>query len=260
MKLFILCLVLCLVCLFFTLPLLAQGGRETSQEIDDLWKFKNETTLNTTILTGDSDSVTLGGEEKFVAKKKTVTNTFTSGVTYVRDHVFNDAIPVKTASRDIFAKDKLLWEFYKRTYSYFGGGWLTNKTSGVDNQFDGFTGLGYKLLVLEKHNLNIEAGYRFEHQTTVVPTPDKRDSHNIALGFDYLWQMTESSSLENETDNLFDMESRDNINILSQTKLKVEIIKHLALSVGFKLRFDNTPVPTFKKWNTTSTTGLTLLF
>ncbi len=227
---------------------------------DERWEFKNETTLHSTILTGDSDSIALGGDEKFTAKKKTVTDTFTSGVTYVRDDVFNDALPAKTSSRDIFVQDKLLWEFYRRVYSYFGGGWLTHQTSGIDDQFDGFTGFGYEALVSEKHHLNLEAGYRFEHQTTVAALPSEGASHNAALGFDYVWRMTDKASLENETDNLFDMTNSDNINILSQTKLKVEIVKHLALSVGFKLRFDNTPVPTFRKWNTTSTTGVTILF
>ncbi len=213
--------------LSFAIPALAQERSETGREVDGLWKFKNEATLNTTILTGDSDSIALNGDEKFVAKKKAVTDIFRSGVTYIREEVFNDATPAKTASRDIFAKDKILWEFYKRVYSYSGGGWLTNKTSGIDHQLDGFTGLGYKLLVLEKHNLSVETGYRFKHQTTAASLPDEGTSHNIDWGLDYLWNITDKSSLENETNSLFDMKNQDNINVLSQTRLKVEIVKHL---------------------------------
>jgi|GEM_PF-2686416 len=227
---------------------------------DGNWEFKNKTTFNAIALTGNSDTITLGGDEKFTTKKKNVANVFTSGVTYARDNVFSNTVSAKTTSRNIFAKDKVSWEFSSRMYSYFGGSWLTNQTSGIDHQFDGFTGLGYKLLMLPKHTLTLEAGYNFKRRNRVAPFPDEAATHNAAFGLDDIWQITDKTSLENEMENVFDMKSPKNVKISSLTSLQVEIIKHLALSFGFKLQFDNNPVPTFKKWDTTSTAGVTFLF
>ena len=238
----------------------AQEKAQETQTASHRWKFQNETTLNATILTGNSDSITLGGSEKLKIKKNRVTNVFTSGVTYVRDDVFNDAIPATTSSRNIFVRDKVIWDFGKKTYTYVGGGWLTNQTSGINHQFDGFTGLGYKLLETPKHSLSVEAGYQFERQTGVVPFRNEGVTHNASFGFAYLLNITDKTSVENETSAVMEARNANNFRVSSTTQLKVEIIKHLALTLGFKLQFDNSPVPSFRKLDTVSTTGLTFTF
>ena len=234
--------------------------RAFGEGLDENWKFGNKTTLNLTILTGNSESTTIGGNEKFTAKRERVTNTLTGGVLYVRNHLFNDAVPAKTTDRNIFAKDKVRWDFYKRTFAYFGGGWLTNRTSGVDQQFNGFAGMGYRLIALARHTLDLEGGYRFNHRYDIAPFPDEGSTQNAALGLDYLWQMTDKSSLENEADYIFDMANPGQSRLASRTEMQVEIVKHLTLSFGFQLDFDNHPVPTFLKLNTVSTTGLNVIF
>ena len=224
------------------------------------WKFKNKTTFNLVAVTGNSDSVSLSGTEKFTAKKKTVTNTLTSGITYARDNVFNDSLPAATTGRDIFFKDKLLWEFHPKIYVYGGTGWLTHRGAGIDNQIDALTGLGYKLLLSGRHSLSLEAGYNLMNRDRIAPFPDEGVTHNASFGFDYLWQITYKASLENETDNVFDLRMPESVRITSLTEIEVEIVKHLAVSLTFKVRFDNRPVPTFRKLDTTSTAGIVVLF
>ena len=250
---------------FCSVSLHASAKKKTTAQVlaptssEQRWKYQNKTTFNAIVLTGNSETITLGGTEKFTAKKERLTDIFTAGVTYAREDVFN-TLPAKTTSRDIFVKDKLLWEFYPRTYSYLGGGWLTNRTSGIDHQFDGFTGLGYKLLALADQTLSLDTGYRLESRDRVAPFADEGVTHNAAFGINYRWQITDKASLENETDHFFDVTDPGTTRISSFTELEVEIVKHLSLSLGFRLQFDNNPVPTFKKLNTTSTTGIVFLF
>ena len=237
-----------------------QASYSQESPSDQAWKIKNKTTFNLVAVTGNSDSISLGGTEKFTAKKKTITDIFTSGVTYVRDDVFNDALPATTTGRDIFVKNKLLWEFYPKIYIYGGAGWLTHQGAGIDNEMDALTGLGYKLLASDKQSLSLEAGYNLKDRDRIAPFSDEGVTHNASLGFDYLWQITDKASLENETDTLLDLQMPERVRITSLTELEVGIVKHLAVSLGFKIRFDNRPVPTFKKLDTTSTAGIVVLF
>ena len=227
---------------------------------DERGTINNETGVHAGVVTGNTENISLGGSEKLTLHKKRITNILTAGVLYVRDDIFNDAVPAKTSSRNIFVKDKTLWEFHERTHAFLGGGWLTNQTSGVDHQFDGFVGFGYKLLALDRHTLSVEAGYQFEHQNRVTPFADAAATHYATFETDYLWSIAEKTSLDNATEVAYDVNHRDNVRIVSETRLKVDIAKHIALTTEFKLQFDESPVPTFKKLNTTSTTGITVVF
>ena len=241
-----------LFCAFFLF-----SGQAHADTVEGL-QVHNKTTLSGIILTGNTEKFTIGGREKLTIQKEAITDRLTAGITYSRDNIFNN-LPVKTSDRDIFVKDKFLWNFVEKFYAYTGGGWLTHQTSGIDQQFDGLVGMGYKPPLPPKQTLSLEAGYDFEFRNRVSPFLNQTN-HNASFGFDYLWQITDKTSLENETDNLFDVRHQKNIRVTSFTELDVEIVKHLALFFGFELKFENDPVPTFKKLNTTSTVGITANF
>ena len=68
----------------------ASAKKKTAEQVpaqpvaDEHWKYQNKTTFNAIVLTGNSENITLGGAEKFTAKKEQITDILTSGVTYVQ--------------------------------------------------------------------------------------------------------------------------------------------------------------------------------
>lgn len=225
----------------------------------DDWTLRSGTRLHLVLTTGNSESIALGGLEKFLAKKQRVTNLLMAGASYAKSNLVNDAEPTKTTARKIFARDKFFWEFHERMYAYVGGGWMTNHPLGLNHEISAFGGLGYNPLSSAQHSFSVEVGYEYNYEDRLDPFAN-RDVNNAALGLLYTWNITDKSLLEHSTEVHMNAEQYRDTEIASVTELVVEIIAPISVSLGAELHWDNDPVAGFRKLDTTTTAGITVLF
>ncbi len=223
------------------------------------WALRSGTRVNVILTTGNSESLALGGMEKFLAKKQRVTNLLMAGASYARSNLVTDAEPTKTTARRLFARDKFFWEFHRQLYTYVGGGWLTNTPLGINHEISAFGGFGYNPLSTEHHSLSIETGYEYNFEDRLDQFAN-RDVNNAALGVLYTWNITEKSFLEHSTEIHMNAENYHDTELAAVTELVVEIIAPVSVTLGADLHWDNDPVVGFRKLDTTTTAGITFLF
>ncbi|MFB0518476.1 MAG: DUF481 domain-containing protein, partial [Acidobacteriota bacterium] len=59
--------------------------------------------------------------------------------------------------------------------------------------------------------------------------------------------ISESATLSQEGQFLFNMKEAEDVRIYANTALTVSMVKHIALQLGLKIKYDNQPVPGYVK-------------
>jgi len=148
---------------------------------------------------------------------------------------------VDTTTAEMYAlAGKYTHDIREKFFWYAGGGWVSNKPSGIDNRYMAGGGLGYRFFKTEIQTLSVEFGldYTKEEQTSGVD-----QSFAGARAFlGYLYNISKTSSFTEDFTLLENLDDTNDLRARSVSAVTASISQKLALKVTLVLAYDNQPV------------------
>jgi putative salt-induced outer membrane protein YdiY len=173
----------------------------------------------------------------------TIVNGYTSGV-----ETANNLKAGLRADRTIGAGFRL----------YALGTYYRNRFAGIARQFEEDVGLAYGILGGPKQLLDVELGTGRNQQTGSDGSTSQYWTSRVAAR--YRFNFAAHAYAEQKAELISDLESVDNELLNTETTLAAPLSTHVAVKLGYTVRFVSRPQPTFKKTDTVLSAGLQLQF
>lgn len=138
------------------------------------------------------------------------------------------------------------------------GSYLRNRFAGIDSLIAGEAGGGYKILLGPVHTLRGELGFGYAHEDQVVG--DNRSYASARAGLDYKWQFSKTAAFTNELAYNYDLSDSSNWIVLEKAAVTAALTAIFSLKASYTLLYNNEPVPTFSKTDTTTAVALVAKF
>ncbi len=216
---------------------------------------------------GNTSVTTFNLGDKFVvntADKKVV---FTQLFSAVR----SEADGVKNAE-NYRGQLRLDYGVGKRFYLFGLTGWERNKPAGVARRFEETIGLAFKAVSEPQDELNFEFGFSmFQQRNTEAlngqPLDDNFKAGRLAAAYKHLFSA--STILTQQLELIPNFDDQDDFRLNSESALVAPISTHVAVKLGYVIRFDNLPgflpapnpaLTRFKKTDRFLTAGLTISY
>ncbi len=141
---------------------------------------------------------------------------------------------------------------------YALGTFYRNRFAGIARQFEEAVGLAYGVLAGPKHVLDVEAGAGRNQLKGSDGT--QKDYWTGRAAARYRFNFATSAYAEQKVELVSDLQNLDNELLNTETNLAAPLSTHVALKLGYTVRFASQPQPTFKKTDTVLSAGLQLQF
>jgi putative salt-induced outer membrane protein len=200
---------------------------------------------------GNSDTQT-GGTE-FTFKRKPTPWGVEGGISYMQASQDGDktAERAKAAVRGTRKVDGR-WDVF------LGGSIETDKFAGIHRRYVGEGGTRFNALGTERQDLSFDGGLTY---TREEPTMGERQSYvGGLLGLNYKYKFAEKTAFTQRLVYFPNFKRGSDWRGESESALQAALNSWLALKVGVSVRYQNEPVPGFKKTDTTTTASLVLTF
>lgn len=245
---------LILTILLISTPILAQVNIETKRNKTSIpGSSYHKLTNSFSSKSGNSDSFTLDATYRLDHYLKT------DKILFLVDYENEETNDQKTTNKHFFHLRYTHPTTKKRAIEGF-----------LQQEFDEFTNLKSRQLLgsslriqlpskINKLSLHAGLGLMIEYESTKSPNKEltqPRSSNYIS----YNYTPTQEITLTGTTYIQPSLRKSKDIRILSETTLDIAFSKTLSLNTTFKYRYDNDPLPTIKKTDTTLTQGLSLRF
>lgn len=223
-------------------------------------QFRSDTRAGAIFTTGNTESLSATGSSFTLWRIKRFENKWKLGFYFnkVDENVANPSA-TGTIANYIFGFYRLDYYFLPRTTFFVGGGGYVDEIKGIDLAGNGFAGVSHYWLRAPTYSLNTALGYDFTHEDRVFPAPSV-DIHAILFSINYQQQFKSYLGFSQAVQLLENAGNGRDLRLNTDTELKVVLTKHFGLVFGFHLRFDNLPVPGFKKLDTISDVSLAVTF
>lgn len=228
------------------------GFAQEAEEEKKPWTNKSEVQI--VYSDGNSSTTTIGLSNKYQYKwDEDATFDFNvSGVrsendTTVRTAVINDnAVDIieteeseTTEERyrvQLHYKDKIA----NKLYWYTGADWHRNVISGIDGRYVASLGLGNTWVKSDTAKFETHYGAEFVHEE--LTTGAEEDFAALALGYDYMRQITKTSRFDQNFKVSANLDDTDDYRGELESVLTVSISSKMALTTKLHLFYDNQPV------------------
>ncbi len=138
------------------------------------------------------------------------------------------------------------------------GTFYRNRFAGIARQFEEAVGLAYGVLAGPTHVLDVELGAGRNQLTGLNDSTAQYWTGRVAAR--YRFTFATSAYAEQKVELISDLQSLDNELLNTETSLAAPLSTHVALKLGYTIRFASRPQPTFKKTDTVLSAGLQLQF
>lgn len=148
---------------------------------------------------------------------------------------------------------------FTRVIALYGlGGFTRNTFAGVDYNFTEGGGLAFVPILPKRHHFEFDAGVSYVEQKLL---PDSTDHHAEARGaITYRYTFGKDTYFQQFVEGLPDLKNESDFHVNSQTDLVAPFSKHLALKLGYAIRYANLPPPGFKTTDKIFTSDLQISF
>lgn len=144
-----------------------------------------------------------------------------------------------------------------RQNSYLTGliGYESNTLAGFSNRYSLSLGLGHYIVKTKQRELQVEGGFGGVIEYTLIKEGGQTSpgSNGATTGKNKFllsrafiraaFAISPSATFSQDAQFLFNMEESQDIRIYANSALTVKIVKHIALQMGLKIKYDNLPVP-----------------
>jgi len=203
------------------------------------------------LTTGNSKNLNIALSNKFVYKWTNAEFTFDAAAlrtenttrTLTNDTAANtvSVTEVDTTTAEMYALGgKYTHNIRENFFWYVGGGWVSNKPTGIDNRYMAGGGLGYRFFKTELQTLSVEFGFDYTDETQVGGTSDSFAGARAFLG--YLYNISKTSTFTEDFTVLENLSDTSDLRARSVSAVTASISQKLALKVTLLLVYDNQPV------------------
>ena len=150
------------------------------------------------------------------------------------------------------------WKPHGRLSVYALTNYDRNRFANIGRRFEEGAGLGYLLIDRPMHRLTTELGSQFVQQWNLDDVSDSFLSGRAAEVYRYTFRA--NSYFEERLEYLPNLEATEDYRMNAEASLVAPLSRHLALKLGYVLRFDNLPEPGVEKTDRFLTSGLQITF
>jgi len=133
-----------------------------------------------------------------------------------------------------------------------------NRFADIGRRFEEGAGLGYLLIDRPHHRLTTELGSQFVQQRNLAKESDSFLAGRAAELYRYT--IKADTYFEERLEYLPNFETTEDYRMNAEANLVAPLSRHLALKIGYVVRFDNLPEPDVKKTDRFFTSGLQVSF
>ncbi|BAF69270.1 DUF481 domain-containing protein [Nitratiruptor sp. SB155-2] len=152
----------------------------------------------------------------------------------------------------------LFFNYDKRLFTFMKFGFLRNRFEGYDAQYSVNPGIGYKLSINKKHEVNVLGGYEYRYND--LTTNQKQDFHYIKAEIDYTYHITTKNSLTTNFYTIKNLQKNQDYESKLDAALNLHIVDQLGLKFSYEIKYDNLPPAGKKKTDTLTKLSLTYAF
>lgn len=218
-------------------------------------RFSNETTFSMVTTRGNTDTITLAGENEMAYKfSEKWTGSWGAGAVYKE-------VDSTNKTEHYFADSRVDASITEHWYVYLLASWDRDEFSGFDHRLGLGPGMGCKFLNGPKHFLFGELGLNYRYEDYADTETDPEQFMEGRLFGRYKWAFTEKSHFSQKLEYLQSYEQEKTLKLKSDTALITAINKMMALKVNYSVLYNNNPIPsTLKNIDSTFTTSLVFKF
>lgn len=133
-----------------------------------------------------------------------------------------------------------------------------NRFANIGRRFEEGAGLGYLMIDRPRHRLTTELGSQFVQQQNLEKVSDNFLAGRAAELYRYT--IKDGTYFEERVEFLPNFETSDDYRVNGEASLVAPLSRHLALKLGYVVRFDNVTEPDVKKSDRFFTSGLQVSF
>ncbi|MFH1263942.1 MAG: DUF481 domain-containing protein [Pseudomonadota bacterium] len=216
-------------------------------------EWKANAGLSAIINSGNSSNKTLGGNGLTSYKWERNKVEFAANGAYGRAEVKGVSTTNTKNGKTSLRYDRFLTD----PLSLFALGHLgSDPPAGFDLRYGSSLGLAHELVKSDPHFFKYELGFDYTHERRVAPP--NQDIYSARTFLQYKYNINKLSVIGQDVETLFDLQEGKNVRINTLTALTFKMTDVLAFQAGYAIRFDNVPVPGFKKTDTTTQFGLVM--
>jgi putative salt-induced outer membrane protein YdiY len=150
------------------------------------------------------------------------------------------------------------YAFTKQIGLFALGAFDRNTFAGIEYNFEEGGGLAIVPVLPKRHRLEIDAGLSYIEQKLL---PDSIDHHAAARGaITYRYTFGKDTYAQEAVEGLPDLHRGEDFRINSETDVVAPLSRHLALKLGYAIRYANLPPPGFKTTDRLFTSDLQVSF
>ena len=146
------------------------------------------------------------------------------------------------------------WKPHGRLSVYTLVNYDRNRFADIGRRFEEGAGLGYSMIERAHHRLTTELGAQFVQQRNLERVSDDFLAGRAAEFYRYT--IKANTYAEERVEYLPNLETPEDYRVNAQENLVAPLSRHLALKLGYVVRFDNLPEPDVKKTDRFFTSGL----
>lgn len=240
---------------FLTLLGVAEIGFAEDLEPNQAKRFSNETVFSMINTRGNTDTLTLAGENEMAYKfSEKWAGSWGAGAVYKEVDSTNKI-------ERYFADMRVDASITEHWYVYLLASWDRDEFSGFDHRLGLGPGMGCKFLNGPKHFLFGELGLNYRYEDYSGSETDPEQFMESRLFGKYKWAFTEKTHFSQELEYLQSYEQEDTLKLKSDTALITAINKMMALKIAYAVLYNNNPIPsTLENTDSTFTTSLVFKF
>ena len=148
------------------------------------------------------------------------------------------------------------WKPHGRLSVYTLVNYDRNRFADIGRRFEEGAGLGYSMIEHPRHRLTTELGAQFVQQRNLERVSDDFLAGRAAEFYRYT--IKANTYAEERVEYLPNLETPEDYRVNAEANLVAPLSRHLALKLGYVVRFDNLPEPDVKKTDRFFTSGLQL--
>lgn len=216
-------------------------------------RFSNETIFSMVNTRGNTDTLTLAGENEMAYKfSEKWAGSWGAGVVYKEVDSTNQ-------TERYFADLRMDASITEHWYLYLLGSWDRDEFSGFDHRLGLGPGMGCKFLNGPRHFLSGELGLNYRYENYVDSEADPEQFMEGRLFGKYKWAFTEKTHFTQKLEYLQSYKQEKTQKLKSDTALITAINKMMALKISYSVRYNNNPIPSTLE-NTDSIFATSLVF
>ena len=150
------------------------------------------------------------------------------------------------------------WKPHGRLSVYALTNYDRNRFANIARRFEEGAGLGYRMIDRPMHRLSTELGSQFVQQRSLDDVSDSFLAGRAAEVYRYTFRT--NSYIEERLEYLPNFENSTDYRMNGEASLVAPLSRHLALKLGYVVRFDNLPEPGVEKTDRFLTSGLQIAF